>query len=229
MHVNPSNPLPPPPPYEPPPDDSLALLAADEALLAVDKPAGLLTVPGRGAHLQDCLLHRVQARHADARLVHRLDQPTSGIVVFGRGLPAQRALAGAFEQRRVDKRYIALVAGRMAQQEGEIDLPLACDWPHRPRHVVDRLHGRPAQTRWRVLGFDERLQATRVELQPLTGRTHQLRVHLQALGHPILGDRLYAGAAAQAATARLMLHAARLALPHPVDGRMCVLESPPPF
>ncbi|MFZ5520487.1 MAG: RluA family pseudouridine synthase [Pseudomonadota bacterium] len=230
MHADPlAAPPPPPPPYTPPPDEGPAVLAADDAFLAVDKPAGLLTVPGRGAHLQDCLLHRVQARYPLARLVHRLDQPTSGIVVFGLGPGAQRALAGAFERRQVDKRYVALVAGRLASAEGEIDLPLACDWPNRPRHVVDRLQGRPAQTRWRVLGFDERLQATRVELQPLTGRTHQLRVHLQALGHPILGDGLYAAPVAQAAAPRLMLHATRLVLPHPADGSACVLESPSPF
>jgi tRNA pseudouridine32 synthase/23S rRNA pseudouridine746 synthase len=222
-------PLPPPPDYRPPPDAALSVLACDEVLMAVDKPAGLLTVPGRGEHLQDCLLHRVQARHAQARLVHRLDLPTSGIVVFALTAPAQRALVRAFEQRVADKRYVAVVDGVMRQDAGEIDLPLACDWPNRPRQVVDRQQGRPAVTRYRVLGVDEARQTTRVELQPLTGRTHQLRVHLQAIGHPILGDHLYAGGAGHAAAPRLLLHAARLALPHPSSGCSWAVASPVPF
>lgn len=225
----PLDPLPPPPDYRPPPDDGLAVLACDEALIAVDKSAGLLTVPGRGEHLQDCLLHRVQARHAAARLVHRLDLPTSGIVVFALTAEAQRALARAFEQRLADKRYVAVVAGVMPQPQGEIDLPLACDWPNRPRHVVDPLHGRRALTRYRVLNADEARGTTRVALQPLTGRTHQLRVHLQAIGHPILGDGLYAHAAARDAAPRLLLHATRLALPHPLSGGAWAVESPAPF
>ncbi len=214
---------------------SAGLLAwVDAHLLVADKPAGLLSVPGRGADKQDCLATRVQALHPDALVVHRLDQATSGLLLFARGPAVQRALSAAFEQRRVHKRYEAVVAGRPPGPEGAdgwgtIDLPLGADWPNRPRQQVDPVHGRPSRTRWRVLGPGPRPGTTRLELEPVTGRAHQLRVHLLALGCPIVGDALYAPPAVVAAAPRLLLHARELALAHPADGTPMRWTSPPPF
>jgi tRNA pseudouridine32 synthase/23S rRNA pseudouridine746 synthase len=204
----------------------LTLLYEDAALLAVDKPAGLLAVPGRGADKQDCVGSRVAAAFADARIVHRLDQATSGVMLFGRGAAAQRALSRAFEARAVCKRYEAIVHGLVDAEEGTIELPLAVDWPMRPRRVVDAVHGKPATTRWRVIARDANAARSRLALEPVTGRTHQLRVHLAAIGHPIVGDALYGRP--DAAT-RLLLHAAELRLAHPADGRPLTLASAVPF
>ena len=200
----------------------------DAALLAIVKPAGLLAVPGRGADKADCLSARVQARWPDALVVHRLDEATSGLMLFARSPDVQRALGRAFERREIDKRYVAVVQGKVlapagADGWGLIDAALAADWPNRPRQQVDPELGKAAQTRWRVLGFDG--ENSRLELQPLTGRTHQLRVHLASIGHPIVGDRLYAPADRQAVAARLMLHASELRLRHPLSGEPMVLES----
>jgi tRNA pseudouridine32 synthase/23S rRNA pseudouridine746 synthase len=203
------------------------LLYVDEQLLVLDKPAGLLAVPGRGADKQDCLSLRAQRLWPDARVVHRLDMATSGLFVMARGLAMQRMLSRAFEERVVDKRYEAIVHGAMAADEGEIALPLMADWPNRPLQKVDREQGKPSVTRWRVL---ERLaDRTRLALEPVTGRTHQLRVHLQAIGHPILGDALYAPPALQALAPRLLLHACALRLAHPATGEALAFESPAPF
>lgn len=198
------------------------ILYADAHLLIADKPAGLLSVPGRGPDNQDCLIARLQGDYPDALTVHRLDMATSGVMAFGRGPEAQRALSRAFEQRRVAKRYVALVAGRVTQDAGEIDLPLICDWPNRPLQKVDHDLGKPALTRWRVLARGEAM--TEVELAPVTGRSHQLRVHMAALGYPILGDLFYAPPEVQAMSARLCLHACRLSLPHPLSGESMVFE-----
>jgi tRNA pseudouridine32 synthase/23S rRNA pseudouridine746 synthase len=205
--------------------DEVPVLHVDSALIVVDKPAGLLAVPGRGEHLQDCAATRVQARFPDARVVHRLDQATSGLLVFARGPAAQRCLNRAFEERRVAKRYTAVVNGRMLDDEGSIDLPLANDWPNRPRQQVDPVRGKPARTIWRVIARDA--GTTRLELQPITGRSHQLRVHLLALGHPIVGDALYAAPALP--SARLMLHACALTIPHPVAECPMNFSSATPF
>lgn len=205
------------------------LIHADAALLVADKPAGLLCVPGRGPDKADCLAARVQAVHADALIVHRLDMATSGLVVMARGAAAQRRLSIDFAARRVAKTYTAVVAGLIEPDDGEVDLPLSADWPRRPRQQVDRVTGKPSLTRWRVLGRDPVLGRTRVQLQPVTGRSHQLRVHMAALGHPIVGDDLYAPPAVAAAATRLLLHACRLELPHPVDGALCAFDSPTPF
>lgn len=210
-------------------DAELTWLHVDAALIVVDKPSGLLSVPGRGPDKADCAATRVQARHADALVVHRLDMGTSGLLVFGRGLAAQQALGRAFEQRLTDKRYEAVVWGLVAEDQGRIDLPLSADWPNRPRQQVDPLHGKPSRTDWEVLSRDPAAGTTRLALRPLTGRSHQLRVHLQALGHPILGDELYAPPEARARAPRLLLHACRLGLPHPGNGEPFVIESPPPF
>lgn len=203
------------------------IVHVDEAFLIADKPAGLPTVPGRPVELHDCLWTRVQALFPEALVVHRIDMGTSGLVVFARHAEAQRALNLAFEQRRVGKTYVALAAGRIAADEGEIALPLMADWPARPRQKVDLARGRPALTRWRVL--ERQGTHTRVELTPLTGRSHQLRVHLAALGHPLLGDSLYASPDVEAALPRLALHAHTLAFTHPRHGTPQVFTSPVPF
>jgi tRNA pseudouridine32 synthase/23S rRNA pseudouridine746 synthase len=205
------------------------LVHVDDALIAADKPADLLSVPGRGPENADCLSARLQAVYADALIVHRLDMATSGLIVFARGAEVQRALSIAFAERRVAKTYVAVVDGLMRADTGEIDLPLIADWPNRPRQVVDMVRGKPSRTRWRALACDTARCRTRVELEPVTGRSHQLRVHLQAIGHPILGDTLYAPPAVAESAPRLLLHASRLRLAHPVDGTTLDLHSPPPF
>jgi tRNA pseudouridine32 synthase/23S rRNA pseudouridine746 synthase len=210
------------------------IIHADDSLLVLNKPAGLLAVPGRGADKQDCLSRRVQSLYPDALIVHRLDMATSGLMLMGRGIAMQRALSQLFERREVYKRYLAVVDGRLEPAPepggwGLIDLPIAVDWPRRPLRIIDAASGKPSQTRWRSLAFDEATGNTRVELEPLTGRSHQLRVHLQALGHPILGDALYACEAVQALSPRLLLHACALRLVHPATGALLALESPPDF
>lgn len=221
--------------------EGLRLHHTDAACLVVDKPDGLLSVPGRGPDKQDCAATRVQAVYADALVVHRLDMATSGLLLFARTLAAQRALSGAFERGEVSKRYVAVVQGRMTPPEargpvqdwegehgwGLIDLPLMADWPRRPLQKVDMHEGRPSRTLWRLVAHEG--DATRIELAPLTGRTHQLRVHLLALGHPILGDALYGPQAVQAGAPRLLLHASRLDIPHPLDGGRRVWRSEAPF
>ena len=198
---------------------NLAIVHVDAELIVVNKPAGLLSVPGRGADKQDCVVHRLQAGgYPEALIVHRLDMATSGLLLLARGTAAQRALSIAFEARQVNKRYVAVVVGRLAgDADGwqEITLPLLADWPNRPRQKVDQVNGKPSLTRWRVLANTDTtptLTTTRVELAPVTGRTHQLRVHLMALGHPIVGDALY-GPTEAAAAPRLLLHASQLELP----------------
>ena len=209
---------------------SEGLVYIDEHLVVLDKPAGLLAVPGRGEDKQDCLSARARELWPDALVVHRLDMATSGLFLMGRGLAMQRRLGRAFEQRQVDKRYVAVVAGTLEADAGGIDLPVAADWPNRPAQRVDTASGKPSTTLWRVLSRAVAPMATtRVELEPLTGRTHQLRVHLQAIGHPILGDALYAPAEVQALSPRLLLHATRLALAHPASGEPLVFDSAPPF
>jgi tRNA pseudouridine32 synthase / 23S rRNA pseudouridine746 synthase len=201
-------------------------LYEDADVVAADKPAGLLAVPGRGEGGRDCLAARVAADVPDALVVHRLDQATSGVMLFGRGAAAQRALSMAFAARRVDKRYEAVVLGLVAADTGTIDLPLSTDWPNRPRQQVDPVRGKPSQTRWQVLSRDAAAHTTRLQLEPLSGRSHQLRVHLAAIGHPIVGDTLYAP---PSAAPRLLLHACALRLLHPRDARTLVLNSALPF
>ncbi|HMN20618.1 MAG TPA: RluA family pseudouridine synthase [Ottowia sp.] len=217
--------------YAPGADPGLRVVHADEALLVLDKPAGLLAVPGRGPDKADCLSARAQARWADALVVHRLDQATSGLMLLARGARMQRALSMAFAERRVQRDYEALVHGRLLGDGLDdwqlIDLPLRLDWPHRPRSRVDHAHGKPSRTRWRALGWDAASDTTRVALQPITGRSHQLRLHLSALGHPIVGDALYGPAGDPAP--RLMLHACALGLAHPLTGDALDLHSTVPF
>ncbi len=220
--------------HAPPVDTPLALVYADDSLLAFNKPAGLLSVPGRGDDKQDCLSARVQAHHPEALVVHRLDMATSGLMLMARNAAMQRALSALFAERQMHKRYAALVYGNMPTPDtadgwGLIDLPIAVDWPRRPLRVIDAVLGKPSQTRWQATAWDAALPCTHVMLEPLTGRTHQLRVHLQAIGHPILGDALYAPPAVQAMAPRLMLHASALAFSHPVTGQSMALACPPDF
>ena len=211
--------------YAPPPDQP-QVLHADHELLVVAKPSGLLSVPGRGEGKDDCLINRLRGAFPTILLVHRLDQDTSGVMVFGLTPHAQRTLAKQFEERRVKKAYVARVAGRLEPRTGQVDLPLIVDWPNRPRQKVDHAEGRPALTEWRVIRATD--DETRVRLFPLTGRSHQLRVHMAETGHPILGDPLYATGAA-ADHPRLMLHAESLRLRHPDSGVQVSFSQPAPF
>lgn len=209
-----------------PPDTPLQFLHEDAQMLVLDKPAGLLSVPGKLEGRQDCLLSRLQAARWDALLVHRLDCDTSGVIAFARTKQAQGFLGQEFEHRRARKTYVARVHGRIAGDSGLIDLPLGSDWNYRPRQKVDHENGRPAQTEWHVL--DRSDTETRVRLSPHTGRSHQLRVHMLALGHPIIGDQIYAPEQSRAYP-RLMLHAETLSLHHPASGNRISFAAPAPF
>ncbi len=227
----------------------MELIYRDHALLVVNKPSGLLAVPGRGEDKQDCLSSRMQQQFPDALIVHRLDMATSGLLVFARGAEMQRLLSRMFREHAVAKRYVAVVTGKLVPAIGEINLPLIADWPNRPKQKVDHASGKASLTRYRVLAHtsvtsnpstplravypeqcrraqgERKSVITRVELEPVTGRTHQLRVHLAAIGHPILGDALYVGRAA----ARLMLHACSLGFIHPLSGEPLSIVCDPPF
>ncbi|WP_093255938.1 RluA family pseudouridine synthase [Rubrimonas cliftonensis] len=211
--------------YSPPPGLPEPL-HADADLLAFDKPAGLLTVPGRDPERADCLETRVKAAWPGALLVHRLDMATSGVIVFARNRRAQRHLGLQFERRIARKTYLARVLGAPAADSGVVDLPIAADWERRPLQKICGETGRPSRTRWRVV--ERRADASLMALRPFTGRSHQLRVHLAEIGLPILGDEFYAPAEALAGVPRLMLHAARLALRRPADGSWIILRAPRP-
>ncbi len=211
---------------------SFELLHHDDALLVLNKPSGLLSVPGRGEDKQDCLSARVQAEFSDALVVHRLDMATSGLLLMARGLSAQKKLNAAFENRQIQKRYVACVAGHLPMDPywQTIDLPILVDWPNRPLRTIHP-QGQASVTRWRcIANAIPALKGTsRLELEPLTGRSHQLRVHLQALGHPIAGDRLYAPTDVQALAPRLLLHACALTFPHPLSGETLTWHCPADF
>ncbi|QGX99525.1 RluA family pseudouridine synthase [Roseovarius faecimaris] len=209
-----------------PPQTPLDVLHEDHEIVVVNKPARLLSVPGKGAHLADCLLSRVQEAFPTALLVHRLDRDTSGVMVFGLTPHAQRHLSKQFEERKVKKTYVARVAGRIGGKTGTVDLPLIVDWPNRPRQKVCHETGKEAVTDWRVLKAGD--TESRVRLMPRTGRSHQLRVHMLSLGHPILGDPLYADGAALDHP-RMMLHAEELRLSHPESGRGMSFRAKAPF
>ena len=209
-----------------PPTDPLDILHEDHEIVVVNKPAGLLSVPGRGEHLADCLLTRVKDVFPQTLLVHRLDRDTSGVMVFAQTPHAQRNLSMQFEKRSVKKTYIARVWGRLEPKTGTVDLPLIVDWPNRPRQMVDLHNGKPAMTDWRVLKASD--AESRVRLMPKTGRSHQLRVHMQALGHPILGDPFYAEGEARDHP-RLMLHSEELRLRHPDGGEGMRFRAKAPF
>jgi len=206
--------------------DPLDVIHLDHELLLVNKPSGLLSVPGRGPLLADCLMSRIQADYPTALLVHRLDRDTSGVMVFALSPHAQRHLGLQFEKRQTQKTYVARVWGQMAAQNGTVDLPIIVDWPNRPRQMICHKTGRAAQTDWQVI--KRGAQETRIKLSPKTGRSHQLRVHMLALGHPILGDLFYGTPESQAAP-RLMLHSHRLRLRHPDGGELMDFRAKIPF
>ncbi|WP_207061922.1 pseudouridine synthase [Motiliproteus sp. SC1-56] len=205
----------------------IEILYADAHLVVANKPAGLLSVPGRGPDKRDCLWHRVQQQFPTARIVHRLDCATSGVMVLALNADSHRALSRQFQERQTDKRYVCIVDGRVVAETGHVALPLRCDWDNRPLQMVDFAQGKAALTHWRVL--ERAADHTRLALTPITGRSHQLRVHMKSLGHPILGDAFYAPPRVQAVSPRLLLHAERLRLIHPGDGQPLSVESPAPF
>ena len=212
-------------PYDPP-QDPLVILHADHEVVVLDKPAGLLSVPGKTPDLADCLLARVQAAFPTALLVHRLDRDTSGVMIFALTPHAQRHLGLQFENRQTKKTYVARVWGRVSEKEGVIDLPLNVDWPNRPLQMVDHENGRPAVTDWRLLRATE--TESRMRLMPRTGRSHQLRVHMLSMGHPILGDPFYATGPARDYP-RMMLHSETLQFRHPDGGKGTRVTAPCPF
>ncbi|MGB3278276.1 MAG: pseudouridine synthase [Pseudorhodobacter sp.] len=209
-----------------PPQSPLAVLYADDEIVVADKPSGLLSVPGRGDDRSDCLINRLREVYPDILLVHRLDLDTSGVMIFGRTKAAQGFLGQQFEKRLTKKAYIARVWGEVAEESGRVDLPLIVDWPNRPRQHVNFETGKPSITDWRVLRRGD--GETRMKLSPLTGRSHQLRVHMAAIGHVILGDPLYASGPA-ADYERLMLHADSLKIRHPESGAAMSFSAPCPF
>lgn len=213
--------------YTPPAEPWLRILYQDEDLLVLDKPSGLLSVPGKAPEHKDSLQYRAQSVFPTATVVHRLDMATSGIMLMALNKHSHRHISAQFQHRQTDKMYQARVWGRPQQDSGEIDLPLICDWPNRPKQMVDMENGKAALTRWHVLEREQ--SSTRIELLPVTGRSHQLRVHMLSLGHPIIGDRLYAHPQALQMAERLQLHACMLALTHPVSEEPIRFDSPCPF
>ncbi|WP_321342169.1 pseudouridine synthase [Breoghania sp.] len=210
-----------------PPADPLTILHEDADILVAAKPSGLLSTPGKAADHADCMISRLNVLYPEATLVHRLDCPTSGVMVFARNRASHRHLGLQFERRKLSKTYVARVWGEVVGDEGVIDKPMRCDWPNRPRQMIDFEQGRPALTRWRVEAREDGV--TRVRLFPETGRSHQLRVHMADLGHPILGDAFYADDAAFEAASRLQLHADTLTLRHPDGGAEMTFRDPSPF
>jgi tRNA pseudouridine32 synthase/23S rRNA pseudouridine746 synthase len=210
-----------------PPDTPLDVIHLDDQILAINKPSGLLSVPGKAMEHRDCLETRVKAVYPDALLVHRLDMDTSGVMVFGIGKAAQRHINIQFQKRHLEKIYVARVAGHVIEDVGQVDLPLIVDWPNRPLQMVDHERGKPSVTDWTVLTREEGV--TRMELRPLTGRSHQLRVHMLELGHAILGDRFYGSTEVIAGADRLQLHAQSLRLRHPDGGAWLTLNADCPF
>lgn len=205
------------------------VLYVDSELIVVCKPAGLLSQPGRRPEKWDCVIARLQPAYPDAVVVHRLDEPTSGLMMLARGQPMSSGLSRAFRERQVHKRYEAIVDGIMTEDQGSIDIPLIADWPNRPRQKIDYETGKPSLTHYQVMERNIAENWTRVDLEPFTGRSHQLRMHLMALGHPILGDPLYADPEVLARAPRMYLHAKHLSFTHPLNGLPMVFDLPVPF
>jgi tRNA pseudouridine32 synthase/23S rRNA pseudouridine746 synthase len=206
---------------------TLPVVFRDEHLLVLDKPSGLLAVPGRGPDLQDCLSARAQVIFPTALVVHRLDRDTSGVLLMALDAATQRDLNRQFAEQAVRKRYVAIVYGAPPEDEGTIDLPMRKDFDRPPRHMIDSVDGRPARTEWRVI--ERQADRSRLAVFPKTGRSHQIRLHLMTIGHPILGDNLYAHPQALAMSARLLLHAEELSVTHPATGRETTWRAPCPF
>jgi tRNA pseudouridine32 synthase / 23S rRNA pseudouridine746 synthase len=207
----------------------IGIVFADDHLIAIDKPYGLLSVPGRDPANRDCVPSRLHAEFGELRIVHRLDLDTSGLMILARDAETHRQLNRQFEQREVEKYYEALVWGLPMEDNGNIELPICVDWPNRPKKIVDHINGKPAQTFYRVLSRDAQKNIARLELKPITGRSHQLRVHLAEIGHPILGCPFYAHEAAKNAHSRLTLHARELRITHPVSKERLVFKTQTPF
>ncbi|GLP98140.1 bifunctional tRNA pseudouridine(32) synthase/23S rRNA pseudouridine(746) synthase RluA [Paraferrimonas sedimenticola] len=199
--------------YQPPKTPHLDVLHQDKDIIVLNKPSGLLSVPGRDPAHYDSIYARVLEEHPNAQIVHRLDMATSGVIVVALRRNAERELKRQFRDRETSKTYHARVWGHLEQKQGSVDLPLICDWPNRPKQMVCYENGKPSLTHYKVLREDK--QSSLVELTPITGRSHQLRVHMMALGHPILGDNFYAEAQAKALSPRLLLHASSLTIAHP--------------
>lgn len=212
--------------YEPP-KTPLDILYIDEDVLVVNKPSGLLTVPGKELKHHDSLELRVKIEYPNSFLVHRLDMDTSGVIIFALSKSTQRSLNLQFEKRIVKKLYEARVFGNIKEDNGFIDLPLIVDWPNRPLQKIDVKEGKSALTHWQVL--DREGDVTRVALMPETGRTHQLRVHMMSLGHTILGDRFYGNVAEINLANELQLHAKDLMIIHPKNGKKITFKAPLPF
>ncbi|MFT6557612.1 RluA family pseudouridine synthase [Sneathiella sp.] len=214
--------------YSPPPDHTIPILYEDDFLIVANKPSGLLSVPGRGEDKQDCLISRVQRTHPTALIVHRLDMETSGLIMLALSPEIHKALSISFQSRTINKQYSAIVDGHPEHSEGTIDLPLIADWPNRPRQKVNFDVGKPSVTHWKLV---EKIKgnSSRIELTPITGRSHQLRVHMLSIGHPILGDSLYGGQDSQQKASRLLLHACQLGFPHPVKKQPIMVSDRAPF
>ncbi len=208
--------------------DIPTIIFEDDTLLVVEKPADLLTVPGRGEDKQDCLINRLLVSRPDARIIHRLDMATSGIVLLAKSHQIQADMGRLFEKRQVQKVYIAVVTGEI-NHEGTINLPLICDWENRPKQIVDEARGKPACTHYTRVNYDSKSNTSRVELRPVTGRSHELRVHMQALGHPILGDYFYAPINIKEQSTRLLLHAHQISFNHPETKQPMQFTSAVPF
>ncbi|QLE84272.1 bifunctional tRNA pseudouridine(32) synthase/23S rRNA pseudouridine(746) synthase RluA [Shewanella sp. Scap07] len=213
--------------YRPPTTPWLEILYQDKDIIVLNKPSGLLSVPGRAAEHKDSLYQRVLDTHPNAQVVHRLDMSTSGIIVVALRRSAERELKRQFSERETQKTYYARVAGHVKQQNGSIELPLICDWPNRPKQKVDHINGKSSTTHYEVISYGQR--STLVKLTPITGRSHQLRVHMMALGHPILGDNFYADPLAKRLSPRLQLHAQSLTIKQPYSGETLTFATDVPF
>lgn len=216
--------------YQPPPHTSLDILYEDNYLLVANKPHGLLSVPGRGTDKQDCFISRIQQEFQNALIVHRLDMSTSGLMVIALGKEAERALSILFQQRSVVKKYVAVVTGEVKEKYGEINLPIMTDWPNRPKQKIDFKDGKKSRTQYRLTEYNKLKNVSRLELAPVTGRTHQLRIHLKSINHAILGDELYASPETINQSKRLLLHASYLSFQHPYNkDKIIKITSPPEF
>lgn len=215
--------------YNPPQKPYLQLAYYDDDIVVAIKPSGLLSVPGKALAHQDCLERRLSRVWPEIRVIHRLDMATSGLILFALNKPAQSCLSKQFQARSIDKSYRAKVAGKLPLQQGEIDLPLRCDWPNRPKQMVCYEQGKPSLTRYQQVTWDSASNTSEVLLYPVTGRSHQLRVHLDAMQCPILGDRLYGDKRSQQAAERLLLHAESLSFDHPTNGQRLDFIEPAPF
>jgi len=215
--------------YTPPPHTSQKIVYEDDTLLIVNKQSGLLSVPGRGVEKNDSLIVRLQKEYPEALIVHRLDMATSGLMMIALGKENERTLSILFQQRKIDKKYLAIVDGKVSPASGEIDLPLITDWPNRPKQKVDFQSGKPSVTRYQVIDYNQENDSTKIELTPLTGRSHQLRVHMQSIGHAILGDELYAQEPVIRKSNRLLLHASYLSFLHPLTNKLITIQDAPEF